>query len=349
LIPSWVDEPVKSPDDKLIQQANAHQLQLTKPPGSLGRLEVCAVRLCALQQTLTPQVKRIHIAVFAADHGVAVSGVSAFPQEVTNQMVANFSRGGAAISVLAKHLGAHLEVVDVGTACHPGDLPGVVSKRAGDGTANLAEQDAMSAEQLAIALEAGRESADRALEAESDLFIGGDMGIANTTPAAALGCALTGVSAEKMAGPGTGLDAQGVNRKAEVIQHALARYEDLSGQPLEALRVVGGFEIAALSAAYLRCAQIGLPVIVDGFIATAAALVTVKHQPKAAQWLLFSHRSAEPGHRAMLESLGAEPLLQLDMRLGEGSGAAVAVPLLQMACELHNGMATFAQAGVSEG
>lgn len=294
-------------------------------------------------------MNKVRITVFAGDHGVAASGVSAFPQEVTVQMVANFSAGGAAISVLSDSLGATLEVVDVGTVVEPGDLPGVISHRAGAGTANFQYQDAMTHQQLAVGLNAGRAAVIRAREQEADLFIGGDMGIGNTTAAAALGCALLAADPEQLAGPGTGLDQRGVAHKAALLREALSRYQDLENQPLEALRCLGGFEIAALAGAYLSCAQSGIPVLIDGYITTAAALVAVRFQPAVREWLLFSHQSAEPGHRTLLQALDARPLLNLGMRLGEGSGAATAVPLLRAACDLHNRMATFADAGVAEG
>jgi nicotinate-nucleotide--dimethylbenzimidazole phosphoribosyltransferase len=349
LKPDWLNDPVAVPDRTYSGIATARQLQLTKPAGSLGVLESLAIRLAVLQGRESPRVDKVWITVFAGDHGVAASGVSAFPQEVTVQMVANFSAGGAAISVLADSLGATLEVVDVGTVAEPADLPGVISHRAGAGTANLQHQDAMTAAQLATALDAGRAAARRALAQEAELFIGGDMGIGNTTAAAALGCALLEVDPERLAGPGTGLDRQGVSHKVALLREALQRYGDLTCQPLEALRCLGGFEIAALAGAYLCCAQAGLPALVDGYITTAAALVAVRHRPEVREWLLFSHQSAEPGHQLMLQALDARPLLNLGMRLGEGSGAATAVPLLRAACDLHNRMATFADAGVAGG
>ncbi|RRC97128.1 nicotinate-nucleotide--dimethylbenzimidazole phosphoribosyltransferase [Amphritea balenae] len=345
----WLSNTLKVPDVALQSAALERQMQLTKPPGSLGRLEDVAVRLSAMQGSEKPSAEKINITIFAADHGVVAAGVSAFPQEVTVQMVANFSAGGAAISVLAKTLGASLQVVDVGTVTDPGTMPGVISRRAGHGTGNLHKQDAMTSEQLAIAMNAGREAVLQAKEMAADLFIGGDMGIGNTTPAAAIACALLGADPVDLAGPGTGLDAEGVSHKAQVLQQALQRYEGLESEPLKVLRCLGGFEIAALTGAYISCAQQGLPVLVDGYITTAAALVAVKLQPGVKDWLIFSHRSAEPGHKAMLEALDAEPLLDMGMRLGEGSGAATAVPMLRVACDLHNGMATFADAGVAEG
>ena len=345
----WLNDPVKVLDKAAMKRAMERQQQLTKPPGSLGRLEDLAIRLGGMQGSDSPSVERIAITVFAADHGVAASGVSAFPQEVTVQMLANFSAGGAAISVLARQLGATLEVVDVGTAIEPIDLAGVISHRAGPGTANLHHQDAMTSDQLTIALAAGEAAVQRAIDAKADIFIGGDMGIANTTSAAAIACVLLQAEPRLLAGPGTGLDEKGVLHKANVLSEALSRYQGLDKNSLETLRCLGGFEIAALAGAYLSCAQLGVPALVDGYITTAAALVAIKYQPGVRDWLIFSHRSAEPGHKAMLDFLEADPLLDLGMRLGEGSGAATAVSLLKLACGLHNGMATFADAGVSEG
>ncbi|MCW8907298.1 MAG: nicotinate-nucleotide--dimethylbenzimidazole phosphoribosyltransferase [Sedimenticola sp.] len=346
----WLDEPAKESDPVMEERALIRQGQLTKPEGSLGRLESMAVKLSGLQGCDQPAADRVQISVFAADHGVAASGVSAFPQAVTVQMIANFCAGGAAISVLAGELGAVLEVVDVGTVEVPGKLDGVVSQRAGPGTANLQHEDAMTAGQLGLAMVAGRDAVERAVTKSMHLFIGGEMGIGNTTAATAVGCALTGIEPQLMAGPGTGLDREGVSHKVAVIQQALARCDgDLRGRPLEALRRLGGFEIAALAGAYIRCAQRGLPALVDGYIATVAAMVAVMCKPAVKDWLLFSHRSAEPGHRLLLETLEARPLLDLGMRLGEGSGAASAVSLLRHACALHNRMATFADAGVAGG
>ncbi len=349
MISTWLGNTVQKPNEETRTAALQHQLQLTKPPGSLGQLENLAVQLCVMQETIHPRLDEVTITIFAADHGVAESGVSAFPQEVTAQMVANFAHGGAAISVLSSHLGARLEVVDVGTVSENESLPGVVKQRIAAGTANLEHQDAMSEAQLSQALDAGRDAVLRGIDQGMQLFIGGDMGIANTTSAAAIGSALLGMDPVRLVGPGTGLDESGVSHKAKVISHALSRYQGINEQPLEILRCLGGFEIAALVGAYLSCAQQGIPALVDGYITTAAALVAVAYEPAVQAWLLYSHRSAEPGHLAMLEKLQAQPLLDLGMRLGEGSGAATAVPLLRMACALHNDMATFADAGVAEG
>jgi nicotinate-nucleotide--dimethylbenzimidazole phosphoribosyltransferase len=343
----WLTQSVHPLDVVSELTARQRQGRLTKPPGSLGQLEELACRFAAMQSTAQPRLDRVRIAVFAADHGVATEGVSAFPQAVTVEMVRNFARGGAAVSVLARELGAALEVVNVGTVNDPGIMPGVMDQRVAAGTANFIHAPAMTEAQLHAALRVGADAAERARHDRTDLFIGGEMGIAKTTAASAVACALLGKQAQALAGPGTGLDAQGVAHKARVIDTALARHQASLRTPLDALRCLGGFEIAALSGAYLRCAQLGVPVLVDGFIAGVAALVAVRVQPQAAAWFFYGHNSAEPGHRLVMQALAAQPLLHLGMRLGEGSGAALAVPLLRLACALHNKMATFAEAGVS--
>jgi len=335
------------PDPAAETAARLRQETLTKPPGSLGQLEALATRLAALQGRERPGVDQVQIVVFAADHGVAAEGVSAFPQAVTAEMVKNFARGGAAISVLARTLGARLEVVNLGTVADCGDHAAVTQVRLGPGTANLAQTAAMTEAQALAALDAGRASVVRACSHGVELYIGGEMGIGNTTAAAAVSCALLGAEPEALAGPGTGLDGAGVAHKVGVIRRALLLHRDFLRDPFEVVRCVGGFEIAALSGAYISCAQKGLPVLVDGFIASAAALLASRLCPGAERWMLFAHRSAEPGHGRVLAALRAEPLLALNLRLGEGSGAAAALPLLRLACDLHNGMATFAEAGVS--
>ncbi|MCK9200749.1 MAG: nicotinate-nucleotide--dimethylbenzimidazole phosphoribosyltransferase [Gallionella sp.] len=354
----WMAQPCATLNETARNAALERQGQLTKPPGALGRLEDVAVQLAAMQGVERPAVDRAAIVIYAADHGIAAENVSAFPQAVTGEMVKNFARGGAAISVLAKTLDATLEVVNLGTVNDPGEWPNVVRAVIAPSTANFAVESAMSEAQLAQALQAGRDSVLRALEQGAQLFIGGEMGIANTTSAAAVACALLGATPKELAGPGTGLDHAGVAHKAEVIWRALELHGFLpspaSGRgvggegSIEVLRRLGGFEIAALTGAYLACAQRGLPVLVDGYISSVAALVAVRYNPHVADWLLYAHASAEPGHGRVLAALAAQPLLSLGMRLGEGSGAAVTLPLLRLACALHNGMATFAEAAVSE-
>ncbi|MNZ45763.1 Nicotinate-nucleotide--dimethylbenzimidazole phosphoribosyltransferase [compost metagenome] len=343
----WLDA-CRALDQESMAQAAARQQQLTKPAGSLGRLELIAVQLAGLQGQLKPCLEQVSIAIFAGDHGVVAEGIAAYPQAVTVQMLYNFVGGGAAISVLARQLQAHLEVVDLGTIDPDLELPGVRHLRIGAGTANFAVAPAMTREQGLQALQGGRESALRAAASGSQLFIGGEMGIGNTTAASALACALLACPAIELSGPGTGLDAAGVRHKAEVIERALVLHGDLSNDPLRALFCFGGFEIAALVGAYLGSAQAGVAVLVDGFICTVAALVAVRINPGCRDWLLFGHRGAEPGHRRLLAELGAEPVLELGLRLGEGSGAALAVPVLRLACDLHGQMATFAEAAVAD-
>ncbi|KPN91977.1 nicotinate-nucleotide--dimethylbenzimidazole phosphoribosyltransferase [Pseudomonas nunensis] len=345
---TWWLNPCKPIDAAVVEQAEARQQQLTKPAGSLGRLEAVAVQLAGLQGQVKPSLDQLWIAIFAGDHGVVAEGVSAFPQEVTGQMLHNFVTGGAAISVLARQLGASLEVVDLGTVTPSLNLPGVRHLNVGPGTANFVNGPAMTVAQGELALQAGRDSVLRAVAAGAQLFIGGEMGIGNTTAASALACALLDCPVVHLTGPGTGLNAAGVSHKAQVIERALVLHSAQRGDALHTLFNLGGFEIAALVGAYLACAQEGVAVLVDGFICSVAALVAVRLNPECREWLLFGHRGAEPGHRHVLETLNAEPLLDLGLRLGEGSGAALAVPLLRLACDLHGQMATFAEAAVAD-
>ncbi|MBI5451299.1 MAG: nicotinate-nucleotide--dimethylbenzimidazole phosphoribosyltransferase [Gammaproteobacteria bacterium] len=331
------------------QAARSRQSQLTKPAGSLGRLEELAIRLAALQRRHDPVVNNIQITIFAGDHGIATAGVSAFPQAVTAEMIRNFARGGAAISVLAQQLGANLEIVNTGTVNAIETLPAVLDQRIAAGTRNFIDAPAMTEDQLHAALLIGRQSIERALDRDMQLFIGGEMGIGNTTAATALACLLLDATPEQLAGRGTGIDEAGMQRKLTALRQALSLHHAARHDPWTALRCVGGFEIAALTGAYLAAAEHGLPVLVDGFITTAAALAATRINPDILPWLLFSHQSAESGQQQMLTAMDSRPLLDLGMRLGEGSGAAVAVPLLRLACALHNNMATFGEAGVSAG
>jgi nicotinate-nucleotide--dimethylbenzimidazole phosphoribosyltransferase len=345
---SWWLNPCRPVDTQAVEQAQARQQQLTKPAGSLGQMESLAVQLAGLQGRVKPSLEQVWIAIFAGDHGVVAEGVSAYPQEVTGQMLLNFVSGGAAISVLARQLGASLEVVDLGTVTPSLNLPGVRHLNVGPGTANFVQGPAMTEAQGQLALQAGRDSVQRAIASGAQLFIGGEMGIGNTTAASALACALLDCPVGQLTGPGTGLNAEGVSHKARVIERALVLHGPQRGDALQTLFNLGGFEIAALVGAYLACAQEGVAVLVDGFICSVAALVAVRLNPECRQWLLFGHRGAEPGHRHVLQTLDAQPLLDLGLRLGEGSGAALAVPLLRLACDLHGQMATFAEAAVAD-
>lgn len=342
----WWQQPCPGLDLSLVESARQRQRQLTKPTGSLGRLEQLAVELAGLQQRPLPAVDRVNISIFAADHGVVAEGISAYPQQVTGQMLGNFLRGGAAISVLARQLGANLHVLDLGLA-HPLALEGLERLALGPGTQNFTEQPAMTEAQAEAALAAGKRALDRAVAEGDQLFLGGEMGIGNTTAASALACALLALEVEQLVGPGTGLDDAGVRRKAEVIRRGLARHAAALQSPWQALCCLGGFEIAALTGAYIRAGQLRVPVLVDGFICSVAALLAVRLNPSCRANLLFAHQGAEPGHRHVLSALQAEPLLHLQLRLGEASGAALAVPLLRMACAIHAGMATFEEAAVS--
>ena len=341
----WVDQAVKAVDRAAQAAAEQRQSELTKPAGALGELERVAIRLAGLQGREAPQAENIAITIFAADHGVAEEGVSAFPQAVTAQMIANFAAGGAAVSVLANQLGLPLQVVNLGTVEPVASSATVVDAVIAPQTANLVTEAAMTEEQLEQALAAGRDQVDR--HEALDLFIGGEMGIANTTAASALAAAMLVQPVGDLTGPGAGLDASGVTRKTQVIAKALRVHRSALREPMETLRCLGGFEIAALVGAYLRCAQRGIPVLVDGFICSVAALMAKRLNPAVEPWLILSHRSAEPASVHIEQEFSAAPLLDLGMRLGEGSGAALAVPLIRSACALHNGMATFAEAEVS--
>ena len=349
---AWYEQAARTPSATHRQRAYERQQQLTKPPGSLGVLENCAIELAALQQRDEPAVENVSIAIFAADHGVAAEGVSAFPQIVTGEMVKNFSAGGAAITVLASELNANFQVINVGTVNPLPELPHVIDRRIDAGTKNFCTAPAMSVEQCTQALQIGADTIDMLCTGDAigaaDLFIGGEMGIANTTTAAALACALLHIAPQDIVGRGTGVDDKGVALKARVVSAALQKHAAQLQSPFAILQTLGGFEIAALAGAYIRCAQRGIPVLIDGFICTAAALVALQLNDSIRPWLLFSHCSAERGHRLLIEHLDVRPLLNLDMRLGEGSGAAIAVPLLRAACALHNRMASFSSAGVSQ-
>jgi nicotinate-nucleotide--dimethylbenzimidazole phosphoribosyltransferase len=335
-------------DDTLETTVQSHLDRLTKPPGSLGRLESLARELAAISSEPLPRVSPPGVIVFAADHGVAEEGVSAFPQEVTAQMVANFAAGGAAINVFARQLDARLEVVDVGVSGAV-EVDGLVHEKVRSGTANFAREDAMSLAEAERAIEVGMRAAARSHDAGCRCLIVGEMGIANTTASSALLAALSGRPVTRLVGQGTGIDISRLAHKAEVIEGALAARRPDPAQPLEVLAKLGGLEIAAMAGAYLGAAARRMPVLIDGFIATVAALVACRLQPALRGYLIFGHRSCEPGHDVALELLEAEPLLDMQLRLGEGTGAALAFPLLEAACRMLSEMATFDSAGVAAG
>jgi nicotinate-nucleotide--dimethylbenzimidazole phosphoribosyltransferase len=347
MLPEWVYQECPRVSAAHRDAATARQNQLTKPTGALGRLETLAIELAGLQHAERPRADRVPIIVFAGDHGITAQGVSAYPQEVTIAMMANFAAGGAAISVLARELGSSLEVVDAGTLAEA-PIADIVTDKPRCGSRDFSQQAALEPAEVAFAFDCGRRAVARAAEARPDLLILGEMGIGNTTSAAAIAAALLGIDAADIAGVGTGLDAAGRERKSRIIAAALSHHS-LAGAAAETvLCAVGGLEIAAIAGAMIAAAQRRIPVLVDGFIVSVAALAAFRLNPSCRPYLVFSHRSAEQGHRSLLKALDAHPLLDLDLRLGEGSGAALALPILRLACALHNGMATFTEAAVPD-
>jgi nicotinate-nucleotide--dimethylbenzimidazole phosphoribosyltransferase len=347
MLPDWVYQKCQDISVAHREAASHRQNELTKPAGALGRLEALAIELAGLQHTERPRAAQVPIIVFAGDHGVAAQGVSAYPQAVTIAMMANFAAGGAAISVLARELGSRLEVVDAGSLAEA-PMPGIVSDKPRCSTRDFSREPALDPSDLAFAFDCGKRAVARAAASEPDLLILGEMGIGNTTSAAAIASALLKTGAEAMTGRGTGLDAAGRERKARLIDAAIVRHAISGAAPEQIMCSVGGLEIAAIAGAIITAAQGRTPVLVDGFIVSVAALAAVRLNPSCRPYLIFAHRSSEQGHRRVLEALEARPLLDLDLRLGEGSGAALALPILRLACALHGQMATFAEAAVPD-
>jgi nicotinate-nucleotide--dimethylbenzimidazole phosphoribosyltransferase len=329
-------------DEAAMADARARQAQLVKPPGSLGRLEELAIWLAGVTGDPRPRVNA-RVVVAAADHGVAAEGVSAFPPEVTGQMLATFLAGGGAVSVLAREVGAELVCVDAGVNADTSRLAVVRTGLAP--SANLAREPALSAHAVDTALATGRDLARQAERDGVTVLVGGEMGIGNTTPATALACHLTGRTPRELTGPGTGLDPAGVAHKAQTIERALRRAG--ADTPREALEQLGGGEIAVLAGLALGAGEHGLGYVCDGVIATAAAAVAAALAPELRPRLLAGHRSPEPAHAALLAHLGLDPVLDLRMRLGEASGGVAALAILALAAAAHDGMQTFAEAGVS--
>ncbi len=335
-------------DAAWLERARARQLELTKPPLSLGRLEEVANRIAAIQQTLAPVVRHPRIVVFAADHGVCAEGVNPYPQAVTAQMVMNFLRGGAAINALARAAEIELEIVDAGVATEIPYREGLIARPVAAGTRNFCREAAMTREQAMAALSLGFEMAERACAAGCTLLGIGEMGIGNTTAASAVTAALSGLAAATVIGRGTGADEDCMAKKRAAVERALALHGQEMPGAIDILERVGGFEIGAMAGLCLGAAANGCAVLVDGFIATAAAALAVRLQANVRDYLIAAHRSTEPGQAALMEILGQRPLLDLEMRLGEGTGAALAVPMVRAAVAAFTGMATFASAGVSE-
>ncbi len=335
-------------DEKAMQAARDRQNILTKPQGSLGRLEDLSLQLAGISGTAIPSIRNKVIITMAGDHGVVADGVSAYPQEVTYQMVLNFLNGGAAINVLAREIGARVIVVDMGVAAQLEPRPGLISKKIGPGTGNIARGPAMTIQQAEEFVLAGIEIVEAEIKRGCDIVGTGDMGIGNTTPSAAIAAVLTGQAPAKIAGRGTGIDDTGLKRKVVAIERALAVNQPDPHDGLDILAKVGGFEIGGLAGVILGAAANHKPVMVDGFISTAAAMLAVVLAPSVRPYLIAAHRSKEYGHGLMLDWLQVKPLFDLDMRLGEGTGAALGIMVAEAACKILAEMATFGEAGVSE-
>ena len=346
-LPKLLDR-IVAPDGAAGLQAQWALDRLTKPAGSLGRLEELARRLSEMSGQFPPQARRCVIFTFAADHGVVAEGVSAYPQIVTAQMVENFLQGGAAVSVLARHVGAPVVVADLGVASLLPAHPGIVSRRIGPGTRNMAKGPAMTREEALAAIEVGIGLVYAERGNGLDVIGTGEMGIGNTTAASAVVAALTGAPAASVTGTGTGVDEEGRLRKIAVIERALAVNRPDLGDGVDVLAKVGGFEIAGLCGVILAGAAWRIPVILDGFIAGAAAMAAVRLKPDARHYLIASHRSTEPGQSHVLNALGLDPYLDLQMRLGEGTGSALCIGLAKAATKILGEMATFKSAGVTE-
>jgi len=334
-------------DERAMSAAQHRQNTLTKPPGSLGRLETLSIQLAGMRGQERPKFKHKAVIVMAADHGVTAEGVSAYPAEVTPQMVQNFLHGGAAINALARTAGARVVVVDMGVAAELPPHAGLISRKIGLGTANIARSPAMSQEQALQSVLAGAEVVLDESRKGLDVVALGDMGIGNTTPSAAVACAILGTAPEAIVGRGTGVDEAGLLRKRRVVQQALDVNRPNPHDGLDVLAKVGGFEIGGLVGVIIAAAGRRIPVVLDGFITTAAALIAVQLAPGVRPYLIASHCSEEEGHGRMLAHLKVQPLFNYGLRLGEGSGAALALPVIEAAARVLDEMATFAEAGVS--
>ena len=339
-----VIEPLKK---EFFDQAQNRLDRLTKPQGSLGQLEEIARRYVAMVENIRPRVREKIIYTFAGDHGVTAEGVSAYPKDVTPQMVYNFLRRGAAINVLAGHAGSKVVVVDIGVDHSFEPAEGLMIRKVARGTGNIARGPAMSREQALRAISVGLEMADHARSQGADLVGTGEMGIGNTTPSSAILAALTGLPVNQVTHRGTGLDEVGLVSKVRTIEKALEVNSPDPKDPLDVLSKVGGFEIAGIAGLIIGCAGHRIPVVVDGFISTAGAMIAVALNPRAREYLFASHRSVEVGHQFMWEYIGQRPILDLSLRLGEGTGAALAMSLIEASVKILNEMATFAEAGVS--
>ena len=338
---------IKPLDEKAMTEARARQENLTKPHGSLGQLESLSIQVAGIRGVARPRISHKVIFTLAGDHGVTQRGVSAYPSEVTPQMVYNFLRGGAAINVLARQIGARVIVADLGVASVLGPHALLKNKKVALGTRNMAEGPAMSREQAIRSIEAGLELVEEELTEGMDILGTGDMGIGNTTPSSAITSVLTGADVTTVTGRGTGLDEEGWSHKVKIIEKALAINRPDPKDAIDVLSKVGGFEIGGIAGLILAGARHCIPVVIDGFISGAAALIAASLSPQVKPYLIASHQSDEPGHKKILEHLGLIPLLNLRMRLGEGTGAALGISLVEASLKILDEMATFAEAGVS--
>ncbi len=334
-------------NQQIMEEIRRHQDNLTKPQGSLGVLEDISIQIGGITGATIPEVTKKAVVVMAGDHGVVAEGVSAFPPEVTPQMVLNFVHGGAAINVLSHHAGADVIVVDVGIAADMKNEK-VLSMKVRPGTANMAQGPAMSEEEAVKALEVGIKVADDLVKKGYHLLATGEMGIGNTTASSAIIAAFLGIPAREVTGRGTGLDQSGVSRKEQVIDQAIAINKPDPNIPLDVLAKVGGLEIAALAGLILGAAANRIPIVIDGFISSTAALVAAKIAPKSLNFMIASHCSAEMAHRKLLQYLNLKPILELEMRLGEGTGAVLSFHIIEAALKILKEMATFESAGVSQ-
>lgn len=332
----------------ILQQARAYQNTLTKPTHALGKLEDIACWFASRQGKVIPDSLTPHITVFAADHGVTDEGISAFPAAVTAEMVKNFAHGGAAINILAQQANASLRIVDVGVLQDTSSIQGIQQAKVQQGTANILYKPAMTHAVCQAAIQSGREEAKLAIQQGANVLIAGDMGIGNTTASAALICLFTKKEPEDIVGHGTGIDHNMRQHKVNITKQIIRRISAANIPPKRYIQEAGGLEIAAMAGFYVEAAEQGVPIILDGFIAAAAALVAQAIEPESNQWMLASHLSHEQGHQHALAALKLDPLLHFHLRLGEGSGAALILPLLQSAIALHQNMATFNSAKVSE-
>ena len=335
-------------DTTSMAKAKERQAMLTKPTGSLGRLEQLSIQITGIQGRPIPQIKQKAVIVMAADHGVAARGTSAYPQEVTAQMVLNFLHGGAGINVISRQVGARVIIVDMGVAVKLEANPGLLSRRIAAGTHDMSRGPAMTVAQARQALETGIEIVTAEIKKGLDIVATGDMGIGNTTASSAICAIMTGKTIAEVTGRGTGLDDKQLQQKIRIINEAIAFNKPESAKPLEVLAKVGGFEIGGLAGVILGAAAYRVPVVIDGFISGAAALIAAGLCPRSKDYMIAGHCSVEPGHKLLLQYLGLKPLLDLGMRLGEGTGAALAISIIETSTRILNEMATFAEAGVSD-